>query len=169
MKMLQFLTIVSTLIIAYSCSSISKEDCKRDMYQFGLDQGYKGASNLAEDIKRVCSSDSVTVDLLNYEKGFNIGWDVYCSPTHGLENGMKGELYKSFCPSTKEDHYHASFLIGKKIYEKKDQLQELEDKLREVEKEDSTELPVKDELKQLKEEVVNLNREIQSLEQAGRK
>jgi len=138
------------------------------MYQFGLDQGSKGLLNLAESIRKVCNNTSTNVDLEGYIKGFNNGWNMYCTPIHGLENGMKGDLYRSFCPPIKEEHYHQSFLIGKKIYDKKDQVKELEDKIREIEQENSTELSAKDELNNLKENVLFLNREIQSLEQNGK-
>jgi polyhydroxyalkanoate synthesis regulator phasin len=139
------------------------------MKAFGLDQGRKGQNNLSEDIRKICVRPNSIIDLEGYDKGFNSGWSEYCTPINGLENGKKGEIYKSYCPPEKEDLYHEKFLIGKKIYEKKDQASEIETKIKELIPGAQHDLASKEELNRLKESLLELNREIQSLEQSGMK
>lgn len=159
---------ITTLLLISSCSSlISKDDCKKDMLAFGLDHGKHALSNLSEDVRRVCVTSDETVDLEAYQKGFNIGWTTFCTPFHGFEMGSKGDIYKSFCPVEKEELFHEKFLIGKKVYEKKDQVIELEEKIKEITPNTEKDLSAREELLKIQDYLRGLKREIQSLEQQG--
>lgn len=103
-------------------------------------------------------SNEKSVDLESYQKGWAIGWSDYCTPFHGYEMGRKGDLYKSFCPSDKEELFREKFLIGKKIYEKKDQVSDLEISLKDLSN---------NELSKAMEDIRVLKNDIQSLEQQG--
>ncbi len=169
MKVISFLTITITALSLVSCSSVSREDCKRDMKSFGLNQGKKGLSSLSDDIRKTCISSDKTVDLEAYEKGFNMGWSEYCTPFNGFQNGKKGDIYKSYCPADKEDLYREKFLIGKKVYEKNDQVHDLEDKMKDLTPEaDRGDLGSREELTKIRNYVLEINRDIQVLEQKGR-
>jgi hypothetical protein len=153
-----------------SCSSISKEDCNKNMQAFGRDQGTKGKPNLLEDIRKSCSRGNPSIDLGAYQMGFEQGWNEYCTTFNGFKMGEKGDTYKSFCPPEKEDLFHEKFLIGKQVYEKKDQVKELQDKLMDLSEEgkDLTNPSIHDEMARLKDLIWTTNREIQSLEQKGK-
>jgi hypothetical protein len=170
MKVISFLTIACTILVpllcTLSCSTVSKEDCKKDMYSLGLSQGRKGLISLSEEIRNVCGKSDPTVSLERYEKGFEKGWNEYCTPLHGYESGKRGDIYKSFCPAAKEDLFREKFYIGKKIYEKKDQVIELEDKIK-TSSPNEHDLAAKENLNEMKENLRLLNREIQMLEQNG--
>ena len=133
----------------------------------GHTQGSKGLANLSDDIRKVCLKGQTSVDLEEYEKGFAMGWNEYCTPFHGFDNGRKGDLYKSFCPPEKEELYREKFLVGKKVYEKKDQVIEVKEKIKELNSNTDRDNSTKDELNKLEEYLRLLNREIQSLEQNG--
>lgn len=150
------LAIILFSFCLFSCSSISQEDCKKDMKSFGIEIGRKGLPDQSDDIRKACISSNTTVDLEAYTAGFNTGWSEYCTPLHGFENGQKLDTYKSFCPPLKETLYHEKFLIGKNLADKRDQLDDFEDKL----KRSPTD-------KELKDFVLQLKREIQILEQKG--
>ena len=159
---LLFLTITVT-----SCSSISKDDCKKDMRSLGIDHGKRGMNNLSDDVRSTCNNSTFIADIEQYEKGFNIGWSLYCTPRNGFESGRKGDSYKSFCPTDKEDLFHEKFLIGKKVYEKKDQVSELETRVNDLTQSAEHDLGAKEELNKTKEYLLNLTREIQTLERQG--
>lgn len=160
--------IITTLLLSSSCSSlVSKEDCKKDMQVLGLEHGRKGFSKLTEAVRKTCVTNESTVNLELYETGFSKGWDEYCSPIHGYQMGRKGDIYKSYCPPEKEELYHEKFLIGKKIYEKKDQVNDLEEKIKDLLAAPEQNIAAKDELRRYQEYLLKINREIQSLEQKG--
>lgn len=159
------------LVFMSSCSSvITKEDCKKDMLQLGIDHGKKGLTRLTDDVRSTCVSGEQTVDLENYETGFNRGWSTYCTTFNGFDMGRRGDLYKSFCPIEKEDLFREKFLIGKKVYEKKDQVLEIEDKIQELNddlEKDVGNITLKEELKKLQDFLLAEKRAIQALEQQG--
>ena len=167
-------TILTLLILPFvliSCTSvITKHDCKKDMTAFGLEHGKLGLAKLTDEIRSVCQSKDQTVDLEKYETGFNMGWSSFCSPFNGYELGRKGDAYKSFCPAEKESLFHKKFLIGKSVYEKKDQVVEFEDKIKELKYDidnNNNSSSTKDELAKNQEYLRILKREIQALEQEG--
>lgn len=163
-------SLLGSLLTLTSCASISKEDCNKNMQAFGFEQGSKGKPNLLEDIRKSCSRGNPSIDLAAYQAGFDKGWDSYCTSYNGFKMGEKGDPYKSFCPPEKEDLFHEKFLIGKQVYEKKDQVKELQDKLMDLSEEgkDLTNPSVHDEMTRLKNDIWTLNHEIQSLEQKGK-
>ncbi len=156
MNIYSFLTIASLSLCLLSCSSISRQDCKKDMKSFGYEQGRKGLGDLSDDIRKVCMRSDSSVDLESYVKGFNMGWSEYCTPLHGLENGLKVDLYKSYCPPEKEALYREKFFIGKTITDKSDQLSDLEDNFKNSPNDS-----------ELKDSILQLKREIQILKQQG--
>lgn len=162
----------SLLLLSFaftSCSSISREDCSKDMRDFGYEHGRKGMSNLLEDVRKTCQKHEPPVDLARYQTGFEAGWTEYCTPFNGYRMGVKGDLYKSFCPPEREDLFHDRFLIGKKVYDKKDQAKELEEKILDLSEDgkDLTSPSTHDELNRYRTELRDLNKEIQGLEQQG--
>ncbi len=169
MKIPFLLLLISQLLLPVACSSINQSDCKRDMLTFGREHGAKGLIKLTDEIQKVCQNYEPHVDLEKYENGFNQGWAQYCTPLSGFENGRKGDLYKSFCPVDKEEIFREKYLIGKKIFEKNDLEIELEDKIKSLSSSGELDLAAKSELSKLKEVLINLKREIQRLEQNGRK
>lgn len=139
------------------------------MHELGLDHGKKGMSKLTDELRSVCSSEANPIALDRYESGFNMGWSSYCTTFNGFNMGRKGDIYKSFCPNDKEDLFREKFLIGKKVYEKKDQVIEIEEKIQDltssIDKDSSA--SSLDELKKIQDYLLSLKREIQSLEQQG--
>lgn len=137
--------------------------------ELGLDHGKRGMSRLTDEIRSTCQSGDTIVNLEGYEKGFTMGWSSYCTAFHGFDMGVKGDLYKSFCPPEKESLFREKFLIGKQVYEKKDQVKEIEEKVQDLSSnidKDSSAASV-DELKRMKDYLRSLKNEIQKLEQLG--
>jgi hypothetical protein len=162
---------IFVLVLITSCSSlINKEDCKKDMKEFGFDHGKRGLSNHSEDLRKVCVTSDESINLEAYQMGFNTGWSDFCTSFHGFEMGRKGDIYKSLCPVEKEELFHEKFLIGKNVYDKKDQVAELEEKIKNLKTNSEKDLvsqAIKDELKRNQDDLLSLKREIQALEQKG--
>jgi hypothetical protein len=149
-----------------SCSSlVTKEDCKKDIKGLGIEHGKKGLSKLTDEVRSTCG-DRIDTEL--YERGFAMGWSSHCTPFNGFEMGRKGDTYKSFCPPEKEKLFREKFLIGKTVYEKKDQLSEIEDKIKDLKPSAEKDLASKDELNKLQDRFNLMEHEIQTLEQQGK-
>jgi hypothetical protein len=138
------------------------------MHSLGLEHGRRGLNDLLDDVRSTCGATAVGLE--NYGSGFSSGWDIFCTTYNGFQMGKKGDPYRSYCSALKEDLFHEKYFIGKKVYEKNDQVADLEEKIQdlvvEIEK-DSTSFSLKDELKKYQNEFLILKREIQALEQQG--
>ena len=164
---LLILAILLTILVS-SCSTISRSDCKKDMFSFGKDHGLKGLSKLTDDIRKVCVRSDATVDLKAYEDGFLLGWSSFCTSFHAYESGRKAETYLSFCPEAKENLFREKYLIGKKVYDKSEQVLDLEDRIENFKKKTQLNTNEQIELARLKEELQLLKRDIQLLEVKGK-
>lgn len=135
------------------------------MKVLGLEHGQRGFNKLTDEVRSTCSGS----DLEQYENGFFMGWNTYCTSFNGFNIGKKGDSYKSFCPPEKEELFYEKYLIGKKVYEKKDQVSELQDKIKDLEQtaEKDSSSAIKEDLKAHQDYLLTLKREIQALEQKG--
>ncbi len=167
MNFLNSLQLIALSWILVSCSTISREDCKKDMKEMGFSQGRKGLTNLTDEIRKVCIRSNSTVDLEGYAKSFEKGWSEFCTPMHGFESGKRGDIYKSYCPPEKENLFREKFLIGKRVYEKNDQVNELEEKIKDLTPAAEHDLATKEHLQKIQNYTQGLKREIQALEQLG--
>ena len=157
-----------SLALITSCATISKSDCKKEMKSFGREHGLKGLAKFTDEIQKVCINAQNSVDLEGYEKGFLIGWSEYCTPMNGFLLGSRAETYKSFCPQDKEDLFHEKYLVGKKLYDKKDQLQDLKELYLSLSKGSPSDTSGQSQINPLKQEIQKLEQEIQMLDQVGR-
>lgn len=125
-----FLLKLFVLFAISSCSTITKEDCHKDMYQLGLSQGKTGSQKkFTDDIVDKCMSINPQVKPEQYEKGFQTGWSDFCTLRNAFELGKKDDKYVSFCPSDKEDQFRERFHLGKTYHELKSTEEELLDEL----------------------------------------
>ncbi len=108
------------IFVLFSCSTINKKDCHKDMYEFGFSQGKSGQSKkLTDEIIEKCISINPKLKPEEYEKGFQTGWADYCTLRNAFELGKKDDKYISFCPIEKEDQFRERFHLGKTYHELK--------------------------------------------------
>ena len=138
------------------------------MFNFGKDHGLKGLNKLTDDLRRVCVRSDATVDLKAYEDGFLLGWSSYCTSFHAYESGRKAENYMSYCPAAKEQLYREKYLIGKKVFDKTEQVIELEDRIESFKNKSQLSTNEQIELSRLKDDLQKIKSEIQLLEVQGK-
>lgn len=169
-SLISFLFFILLSITLTGCSSVSKKDCTKDMFQLGLDHGKAGSAiKHTDDLRRVCFKKDKSVDLEQYEKGFTQGWLIYCLPNRAFELGKKGETYVSFCPKERESVFREKYLLGKRINDMNDVMEELNEKIEEIKSNGIESVADQDELNRLEKEFSDHKRQIQALEQEGQK
>ncbi len=108
------------------CSTISKKDCQKDMYEFGLSHGRTGqAKILTDEIIEVCMPINQKINPENYVKGFKVGWAEFCTLQNAFNLGKKSEHYVSHCPAEKENSFYERFSLGKRYSELKSNEEDL--------------------------------------------
>nr|BDT29174.1 DUF2799 domain-containing protein [Bacteriovorax sp. HI3] len=159
-----------SLSALYSCSTISKKDCFKDMKELGLLQGRQGSPvKYTDDLRNVCMGRNPSIDLEAYEKGFYQGWMEYCLPNRAFEMGKRSDRYFSFCPAERESMFREKYLIGKHVFELKDEEEELKERLEELKPTITTNSADSDEYHKIQKGLEKLRSEIQALEIEGAK
>lgn len=166
----RLLTLLSVVIIASSCSTITKKDCSKDMNALGLSQGRAGSpKKYTDDLRNTCSNHVPGIDLEAYEKGFYQGWMEYCLPNKAFELGKKSDRYFSFCPPEREASFREKYLVGKHHAELKDVENDIVEKMDEVKPHISESASSLDDYSKLQKELDKVRRDIQALEVEGTK
>lgn len=162
------ISLVSLTLI--SCSTISKKDCDKNMRELGLAQGRAGSpKKYTDDLRNVCMGRNPNIDLEAYEKGFYQGWMEYCLPNRAFEMGKRSDRYFSFCPAERESMFREKYLIGKHVFELKDEEEELKERLEELKPTITTNSADSDEYHKIQKGLDKLRSEIQALEVEGAK
>ena len=86
-----------------ACAPISRESCINDS---AYDIGFAAAMENAEPddryqrISKICAKQSRTVDVVEYDRGFEVGTANFCSsPDNGYRWGRQGRNYNGVCAS----------------------------------------------------------------------
>jgi hypothetical protein len=167
LRPLLLLTLVS---LSFSCSTITKKDCNKDMRELGLLQGRAGSPKKYTDkLRDTCFAQRPDIDLESYEKGFYQGWSEYCLPNKAFELGKRSDRYFSFCPPEREASFREKYLIGKHHAELKDVETAIKDKMEEMKPHISDSASNLDDYSKLQRELDQIRIEIQALEFEGMK
>ena len=162
------LLLLPLTFFTFSCSTISKKDCTKDMKTLGLSQGRIGSpKKFTDDIRSACMKDHPSIDLEAYEKGFYQGWDEYCLPHRAFEMGKKSDRYFSFCPAEKEAQFRQKYLVGKHHAELKDIEEELADQVESMKSASEKSVADYELYTKMKLELEKVRREIHALEVEG--
>lgn len=161
------LTLLSTTFL-FSCSTISKKDCEKDMMSLGLAQGKAGSpKKYTEDLRNRCGGKNPPIDLEAYEKGFYAGWTQYCLPNRAYEMGKRSDRYFSFCPAERESQFREKYLIGKHHFELRDTEADIVTKMNDIRPDINKSAAAYDDYQKLQIELDKVKREIQALEVEG--
>lgn len=156
-------------LLFFGCSTITSKDCQKDMYQFGHKHGSLGLTkNYLEDIRDTCLKRNPTLDLSQYQKGFEIGWKEFCTPMRGFEMGRRSDPYIQFCPADKEEIFHQRYLMGTRYYELKDLENELSHKIEELKDDIDSDASTYGQYIDTRNELEKIQQEMQALLTQGR-
>jgi len=100
------------------CATLSQEECLRgDWYFIGrwdADRGY--SDNRLGEHRKACEDYRVSVDAAAYEKGYQAGLQVFCTPARGYEYGRNGQNYQNTCPPALEPAFLNQYRWGYELY-----------------------------------------------------
>ncbi len=140
------------------------------MTELGLKHGRMGSpKKFTEQLRNVCAGRESIIDLEKYEKGFELGWTDYCTPSNALSLGKISDPYVSFCPTPKEAMFREKYLIGKRINELKDIENDLMDEISQLREEALRDEASSDEVKKMEKDLSDLRKSLTKLEIDGMK
>ena len=98
---------------------MSKDECLyADWRAVGYEDGAAGKPVSAVSAKRsACAKKAgVTVDMSAYNAGRVAGLKVYCKPTRGFSEGVRGGGYYGVCTGPEQYEFSAAYQAGRQLY-----------------------------------------------------
>ena len=127
----KFLLASFVLLSMGGCATMSKEECLvanwREVGFTDASQGYTQA-RVAEH-RSACAEAKVTVNLEEYNKGFEQGLKNYCTANTGFDLGSKGAAYPDQCNEKTYPKVRAGFKEGQLVYNVQRERNEVERQL----------------------------------------
>lgn len=119
------------------CATLSQEECLRgDWYFIGwrdADRGYP--SNRLSEHRTACAEYRVSVDTAAYEKGYQAGLQVFCTPARGCEYGRQGKYYQNICPPALEPGFLNNYRLGYELNSIETDLSNIESQINSIKNE----------------------------------
>jgi len=131
-NILKFPVICILLICTISgCATLSKNECLNgDWLTIGYEDGAKGEPR--EQIgahQEACSEYGITPDFTTYQKGYDNGLQLFCTPRNGFIRGKSGYQYTGICPEKLEIGFLDGYDGGREIYQHTIKSNSLEEEL----------------------------------------
>lgn len=125
---IQVLTIVIMLGGLLSCATLSKDECRTaDWRTIGFGDGARGyTSSRVSAHREACAEYGITPNLQQYLAGHKDGVRNYCVPNQGFDLGRRGTSYNGVCPADLEKAFLASYRKGQQVYELEQEIRQLE-------------------------------------------
>jgi len=167
MKYLNYALIMFSIM---ACSSLDKKDCSHlDWQKQGFEDGTEGR-------RRTYYLQHSTYclqapDRKAYFKGRTEGLHLFCTKKSGFNEGLTGALYLGQCDDVEKERFLKGYKIGKGIYDQKEDISDISQKIKDKESEISYESQDEDErdlfrseLKALKKELIDNKKILRMLE-----
>jgi hypothetical protein len=170
--------LVSPVVLALlgGCASMSEEQCRRaDWPAQGERDGRQGqpASRIAEH-REACAKAGVTPDAAAWQRGWQRGVIVYCSPRSAWSEGTRNQGYQGACRDLDEPGFLRWHAAGIDLYKARQQrdgvkrdIEKAEAQLKKAEKEDERKA-LRERIRALDHDHARLRRLVDALESAGR-
>lgn len=106
------------ILLFCGCATMNKSEClNADWNIIGLEDGAKGReiSYIAQH-RKACAEYNTRPDLKQYEAGYYLGIQKFCTPAKGFQLGHRGEKYTGVCPQELEKNFLTGYHQGQDIY-----------------------------------------------------
>lgn len=177
---------VAAVLVLGGCASMSEDEClMSDWHAIGFEDGSQGyRADRLGDHRKACAKHSVAPDFAAYRSGHREGLREFCRPARGFNLGASGGQYNGACAADLEPRFIDAYRSGQHLHSlrsnvngatysintRKQELADIKSLIREKEaalisQETSTEdrILILADLKDLSEEVGQLETEIVAL------
>jgi len=122
-----FMVLGAVLLLA-GCETVSQEQCVAgDWEALGRADAASGHDiSRFEQIAKDCGRHGVTPDAAIYQKGWNQGVQIYCTPLNGFNLGRQGKSLSNICPPQVATDFQWSHSLGRQIWTAEDRVRTLE-------------------------------------------
>ncbi|MCK4622008.1 MAG: DUF2799 domain-containing protein [Desulfuromonadales bacterium] len=106
------------ILLFCGCATLNKSECfNADGEMIGLEDGAKGREiSYISRHRKACAEYNIRPNLQQYETGYDLGIQKFCTSAKGFQLGQKGEEYAGVCPPKLEKEFLAGYQLGQQIY-----------------------------------------------------
>ncbi|PID66327.1 MAG: hypothetical protein CR975_03450 [Gammaproteobacteria bacterium] len=136
MKMIQRYLCLAVLSGLTACSTMSAQEClSADWYSLGLADGAAGYTmSFFNERAGDCAKHGVVANRQIYAQARQQGLKRYCTQENGYQQGYHGRTYRGVCRGRAAKRFLSAYQKGKRIYEQKKQVNDLQKKIRATER-----------------------------------
>jgi hypothetical protein len=186
------LGVCAAALLAAGCGGMSANECElADWRAVGYEDGSRGrTADGFGGYRRTCAKHGVSPDFETYQAGREAGLREYCQPARGFKEGARGVEYGGACPADLDADFLDSYYEGYTLFELESnvrstarQIEQNKARMNAIEREltDKTAAVLTDtttteqrasllvETKQLVEERLTLDKEVEALEEELRR
>ncbi len=116
-KRIALLAFSSCVLLLAGCASMSPEECMTvEWHEQGIRDGQNGyPRSRAAAHQEACAKVGISIDMVKYQAGRDIGILRYCTPENAIQEGRNGRSYQNSCPPELErrflDYYHSGYRV----------------------------------------------------------
>ena len=101
------------------CTGMTSSECElADWQAVGFEDGSLGHSaDMFSRHRKGCAKHEVAPDFTAYRLGREAGLREYCQPSRGFREGARGAEYLGVCPPTLEEAFFERYEEGRALYE----------------------------------------------------
>jgi hypothetical protein len=127
-KILFAFSLLAALLVLSACQTVTPEQCAAgDWEALGRADAAAGHDiSRFEKIVKDCGRQGVTPDAALYQKGWNKGVQLYCTPLNGFNLGRQGKSLSNICPPQVASDFQWSHSLGRQIWTAEDRVRRLE-------------------------------------------
>ena len=120
-----------SVLFTSGCATLSREECTQgSWYDLGLEDGRSGNTyKRLGNHQKACSEYGIVLDSDQYSKGRKQGLKDYCTLDNAIDMGLKGERYKSVCPSEVHSKFQRYNRAAYNVYQSKEKLEKVDQEL----------------------------------------
>ena len=172
--------VLGTLALLQGCASMSENEClNADWRLIGQDDGQSGKPrSILGAYRKDCAQYGVTPNQHEYEEGRDQGLTFYCTRDNGYRVGRSNPEYQGVCPAVLEIDFQSGYEMGRSVNQAVSRVErvnslirrtrrdiaDLEDEIRELEREVQTDQLSKEESAEKRDGIGTMNRQIGRLE-----
>lgn len=129
------LLLLLPLLVLAGCASLSESDCRSANWDdIGYRDGTKGAGpDRVQDHASACVEYGISVDREAWNRGYERGLGVYCTPENAVQVALSGASYGGVCPPESDAEFATHWRAARPVYEQRQKVAQLEQRRRELE------------------------------------
>jgi hypothetical protein len=134
--MYRFTTLLTVMVTLTGCATMNESECQfADWEDIGRRDAQSGhVRQYFSEHASACSEFGINADQAAYQRGWDQGIELFCTPENGWQRGINGQGYNNSCPQISAAAFRQAYTLGRDLHAARQNVSSLESRLNEVRK-----------------------------------